>query len=413
MTGEPRIEHEALAAPDAEPVELPIEEEFDLHHFRPEERLEMLDGYLEAATERGFEEVRIIHGRGRGVARAEVRSFLEDDPRVVSLVEAEPGRGGWGATVARLDACAEPADPGGQAVFVGDVQGCAQELAELLARVERAFGADYRLFVAGDAINRGHHNLEVLERIRERAERGLCEMVLGNHEIHMLRVALELQEPDANHTFHDVLDSAERDEWVRWLLSRPLATHGWVHGTRWVMVHASVHPDWSWAEAIRASRRVERHLASGDDETVRELLALRPDEIPRRGSLRDVLGRITCARTVKGGRKRWSSRQPAEADGIPWHEAWLEREHDYGVVYGHWATQGLQVVPGLRGLDSGCIHHGRRGVGHLSAWVPQARPGSGRGAFDTPDDDVWQVRARYRRVGRRHRSRAAAAAGGA
>jgi len=149
---------------------------------------------------------------------------------------------------------------------------------------------------------------------------------------------------------------------------------------------------------VRASRRVERHLGSRDEAVVRELLALRPRETPRRGSRRDVLGRITCARSVRGARSRWSSRPPSEAGGAAWHEAWLARGHRYGVVYGHWAMQGLHVVPGLRGLDSGCIHHGRRGVGYLSAWIPQSHPGRERSAFDTPDDDVWQVRARYRRA---------------
>ncbi|MDH4016034.1 MAG: Smr/MutS family protein [Actinomycetota bacterium] len=391
MSQDPHLTHEDV-------IELPIEESFDLHPFRPEERLEMLDAYLGEALARDFEEVRIIHGRGRGVARAEVRAFLEDDPRVASLTEAQPGRGGWGATLARLDPLPEPAYEAGQPVFVGDIQGCAIELDEMLGRIEHAFGADFRLFVAGDAINRGDHNLQVLERIRNRIERGLGEMVLGNHELHMLRVALELQEPDENHTFHDVLDSQERDEWIAWLLRRPLATHGWVHGQRWVMVHASVHPDWTWAQAIRESRRVEHHLGSGDEALVRDLLALHPQEMPRRGSRRDVLGRITCARSVKGARCRWSSRAPWEEGGVAWHEAWLERGHTYGVVYGHWATQGLRVVPGLRGLDSGCIHHGRRGVGHLSAWVPQAETHEGHLAFDAPDDDIWQVRARYRRV---------------
>jgi len=398
---------DAQAADDV--VVVPIEESFDLHPFAPQERLEMLDAYLDAALERGFEDVRIVHGRGRGVARAEVRAFLEDDPRVTAASEAEPGRGGWGATLARLIPSELAGAAAGQSVFVGDIQGCAIELDELLGRIERAFGSDYRLFIAGDAINRGDHNLQVLERIRERVDRGLGEMVLGNHEIHMLRVALELQEPDENHTFHDVLDSAERDEWVRWLLSRPLATHGEVHGQRWVMVHASVHPDWGWAQAVRESRRVERHLCSGDEAVVRALLDLRPQDIPRRGTPRDVLGRITCARSVKGARSRWSSRPPSEEGGVAWHEAWLERGHDYGVVYGHWATQGLHVVAGLRGLDSGCIHHGRRGVGHLSAWVPQPHASPTIRTFDTPDDDVWQVRARYRRIRQPRRSAVALA----
>lgn len=385
-------------APDladlADLVELEIGESFDLHSFAPRERLTMLDGYLEAAQARGFGEVRVVHGRGAGVARAEVRAFLQDDPRVERVSEAPPELGGWGATLVRL---ARPrVTDSAQPVFVGDIQGCAEEFEELLMRFHRAFGDDFRLFVAGDAINRGHDNLRVLERIRERVDAGLGEMVLGNHELHMLRVALGLLAPDATHTFHDVLESAERDDWVRWLLARPLAVHGSIGRSTWVMVHASVHPDWSWEQAIRESRRVERHLRSGRSELVESLLD--PSVEPaRRDSRRDVLGRFTCARSVRGPRCRWSSRQPMEPGEEPWHVAWSRRGHDYGVVYGHWATQGLHVAPGLRGLDTGCVHHGRRKVGYLTAWVPARPCDDDRSAFDTPDSDIWQVRARQQR----------------
>jgi bis(5'-nucleosyl)-tetraphosphatase (symmetrical) len=379
---------------EADCVELPIGESFDLHAFAARERLEMLDGYLEAAQGRGFRDVRVIHGRGSGVARAEVRAFLHDDPRVGRLSEAPPELGGWGATMVRLNR--PVSDDSLQPVFVGDIQGCFAEFDELLRRVHAAFGDDYRLFVAGDAVNRGYDNLRVLELIRARVDAGLAQMVLGNHELHLLRVALGLIEPDETHTFHDVLESDEREDWVRWLLARPIATHGQVGGSTWVMVHASVHPDWSWEQAIREARRVERHLSSGRSEVVEALLD--PSEEPsRRGSRRDVLGRITCARTVRGPRCRWSSRQPALPEDEPWHVAWRRRRHDYGVVYGHWATQGLNVAPGLRGLDSGCVHHGRRKVGYLSAWIPQRAGGSADGAFRTPDPDIWQVRARFQR----------------
>ena len=59
-----------------EPVELPIEEELDLHPFRPDEVRDVAREYLEQARARGFREVRLIHGRGRGVQRANVQAML-------------------------------------------------------------------------------------------------------------------------------------------------------------------------------------------------------------------------------------------------------------------------------------------------------------------------------------------------
>ena len=83
-------------------VELPITEALDLHLFRPSETADVLRDYLDAAIERGFCEVRIIHGRGIGTQRTIVRKVLSRDPRVRAFADAPADRGGWGATVAEL-----------------------------------------------------------------------------------------------------------------------------------------------------------------------------------------------------------------------------------------------------------------------------------------------------------------------
>jgi len=85
-----------------DPIEFPIEDSIDLHTFRPGEVKDLLNDYLEAALEKGFGEVRIIHGKGTGVLAEIVRSFLKKHPLVVSFRQADPGSGGWGATIAVL-----------------------------------------------------------------------------------------------------------------------------------------------------------------------------------------------------------------------------------------------------------------------------------------------------------------------
>ena len=81
---------------------LPVEDALDLHPFRPDETAAVVAEYLAAAAEKGFREVRLVHGRGIGVQRAIVRRVLERSPHVVSFADATPERGGWGATVAVL-----------------------------------------------------------------------------------------------------------------------------------------------------------------------------------------------------------------------------------------------------------------------------------------------------------------------
>jgi dsDNA-specific endonuclease/ATPase MutS2 len=58
--------------------------------------------FLEAAHEKGFTEVRLIHGRGIGVQRERVQKLLARHPLVSGFHDAPPARGGWGATVAYL-----------------------------------------------------------------------------------------------------------------------------------------------------------------------------------------------------------------------------------------------------------------------------------------------------------------------
>lgn len=87
--------------PDDEPLhEVPIEDAIDLHAFTPREIRSVVDAYLEAAHEAGFREVRLIHGRGKGVQRGIVQQALERHPLVREFWDAPEAH--LGATVARL-----------------------------------------------------------------------------------------------------------------------------------------------------------------------------------------------------------------------------------------------------------------------------------------------------------------------
>jgi bis(5'-nucleosyl)-tetraphosphatase (symmetrical) len=285
-------------------------------------------------------------------------------------------------------------------VFVGDVQGCADELDELIERADAAFGAACRFWLVGDLVNRGPFNLRVLRRVREleRAGRAVC--VLGNHDLHLLRVAAGLARPGPWDSIGDVLGAPDADEWIEWLRRRPLAATGRLGRQPFAMVHAAVGPDWGLDELERRARAVEARLGAADREAAFRLLAADPGRDPDLATLQRV---TSCRSTGPAG--AWSSQTPelAGAGYRPWHAAWAERRHGYGVVYGHWALQGLHVADGLRGLDTGCVHHGRGHVGELTAWVPD--PGRER-PFAVPDTGFWRVRARRAYYARRDEARA-------
>lgn len=95
--------HEEI--PSAEdPVVLPLEDHIDLHPFAPRDIPSVVEEYVWQCHEEGLREVRLIHGRGKGVQRRIVQTALEKNPLVESCHDAPPERGGWGATVAVIRA---------------------------------------------------------------------------------------------------------------------------------------------------------------------------------------------------------------------------------------------------------------------------------------------------------------------
>jgi DNA-nicking Smr family endonuclease len=84
-------------------VRIPIEDWIDLHTFSPKEIPSLLEEYLVECQKRGFREVRIIHGKGKGVQMSIVHSFLMKSPLVESFKLAPPEAGSWGATIAVLN----------------------------------------------------------------------------------------------------------------------------------------------------------------------------------------------------------------------------------------------------------------------------------------------------------------------
>jgi DNA-nicking Smr family endonuclease len=85
-----------------DPVEIPLTGELDLHTFAPRDIPSVVEEYVLSCAEKGLPDLRLVHGRGRGVQRAIVRRVLAGLPEVASFEDAPPMAGGWGATVVCL-----------------------------------------------------------------------------------------------------------------------------------------------------------------------------------------------------------------------------------------------------------------------------------------------------------------------
>ena len=80
---------------------VPLDDSLDLHSFLPRDIPSVVEEYISEAAAAGLQEVRVIHGRGRGVQRGIVQQTLDRHPKVIEFWD-DP-RSHLGATIARLD----------------------------------------------------------------------------------------------------------------------------------------------------------------------------------------------------------------------------------------------------------------------------------------------------------------------
>src|SRR5688572_24693516 len=121
---------------------------------------------------------------------------------------------------------------------IGDVQGCFDELQQLLAQVNFRKQGD-RLWFVGDLVNRGPKSLEVLRFVKQLGNRAIA--VLGNHDLHLVTQHEGFERPRKDDTFGDVLSAPDASELVDWLRARPM-----MHAEgEYAMVHAGLLPRWS------------------------------------------------------------------------------------------------------------------------------------------------------------------------
>jgi bis(5'-nucleosyl)-tetraphosphatase (symmetrical) len=244
---------------------------------------------------------------------------------------------------------------------IGDLQGCHDQFSALLAKIN-ALSPDAKFIIVGDIVNRGPKSLETLRRVRHMGAR----IVLGNHDLNLLAVAAGLRKPHRSDTMDDILAAEDRDELLTWLRHQPLALFEHDH----LLVHAGVLPQWNVDQTLALAREVETAL-QGDDwvEFLRQMYGNEParwhDDLQGADRLRCIVNALTRIRycTADGTmdfKSKEGSIEASAADGLmPWFSIPSRQTVDTPVVFGHWSTLGLIVLPKLVALDTGCIWGGQ------------------------------------------------------
>jgi len=240
---------------------------------------------------------------------------------------------------------------------IGDVQGCCDELIELVARIGFDPARD-RLWFVGDLVNRGPKSLEVLRTVRALGEAAV--VVLGNHDLHLLAVAEGLTRKRADDTLDEALAAPDCDELLAWLRARPLMH---VEGD-WAMVHAGLLPEWTVPRAQALAAEVERVLRGPD---YRDFLARMYGSTPAAWNdalegwerLRVIVNAMTRIRFMSSaGQMELKSKGAAPPPGFAaWYDARPQREEP-ALVCGHWSTLGLKLDHRVAMIDTGCVWGG-------------------------------------------------------
>jgi bis(5'-nucleosyl)-tetraphosphatase (symmetrical) len=239
---------------------------------------------------------------------------------------------------------------------IGDVQGCSDELRQLLEKIGFNRKSD-RLWFVGDLVNRGPKSLQVLRFVKELGDKAI--VVLGNHDLHLITQHEGIERPRKDDTLDDALEARDAKELVGWLRTRPLMHAEGSHA----MVHAGLLSLWSVQKALSLAKEVERALSAPN---YREFLASMYGSKPDRWSdsltgwdrLRVIVNAMTRMRfCTRDGTMDFKAKGTTPPPGyFPWYEL---RNDQQTILCGHWSQLGLKVMERVALIDSGCVWGGQ------------------------------------------------------
>ncbi|MFM9968386.1 MAG: symmetrical bis(5'-nucleosyl)-tetraphosphatase [Burkholderiales bacterium] len=244
---------------------------------------------------------------------------------------------------------------------IGDVQGCHDELLELIDAINFDAAKD-RLWFVGDLVNRGPASLAVLRTVRGLGERAL--VVLGNHDLHLISLALGMAKPRDDDTLDDVLAAPDCDELIDWLRHRPMMV---VEGN-FVLLHAGLLPQWDIGKAAQLAGEVEAALRGPKHRKFFEhLYGSKPasweDSLQGWDRLRVIVNAMTRMRfcSAKGEMEFKSKGESTDAPPgyLPWFDVAGRQSAQATVIFGHWSALGLKLTPNILALDTGCVWGGK------------------------------------------------------
>ncbi|MDH4582694.1 symmetrical bis(5'-nucleosyl)-tetraphosphatase [Pseudomonas sp. BN415] len=250
------------------------------------------------------------------------------------------------------------------AYAVGDIQGCLDQLKCLLEQVRFDPTRD-QLWLVGDLVNRGPKSLETLRFLYSIRESVVC--VLGNHDLHLLAVANNIERLRKADTLREILDAPDCADLLDWLRRQKLLHYDEKRDI--ALVHAGIPPQWSLRKALKRAAEVEEALQ--DDARLPLFLDGMYGNEPAKWDsdlhgvtrLRVITNYFTRMRFCRAdGTLDLKSKEglgTAPPGFAPWFSFPERKTRGQKIIFGHWASlEGKCDEPGLFALDTGCVWGG-------------------------------------------------------
>lgn len=253
---------------------------------------------------------------------------------------------------------------------IGDIQGCYQELRTLLKLINFDPINDY-LWFTGDLVNRGKESLATLRFIKSLGERAIC--VLGNHDIHLLAVAIGVRKAHKSDTIQEILNAPDCNDLFHWLRHLPLIHID--HEKNYLMVHAGLLPQWTASQAKKLAEEIEFYLRLDNKKQYKLFLEHVFGDKPRRWKenlegydrSRLILNAFTRLRACDKNdhyKIDHDFKQPYQQlpeNLVAWFDISERQSQNINILFGHWAALGLMIRPeqNLFALDTGCVWGGK------------------------------------------------------
>ncbi len=244
--------------------------------------------------------------------------------------------------------------------FVGDIQGCFDELQLLLQQVHFDTEKD-QLWLTGDLVARGPKSLETLRFIKSLGKAAVT--ILGNHDLHLLAVSQGISSKKEKDKTLAIFEADDCQELLTWLRHQPLLA---IHPDyNIVMTHAGISPQWDINTAIACADEITAILQSEQWLwLLQNMYQNYPDSWDNRLSGINrycyIINAFTRMRFCHlDGRLDMACKLPPQEvdpnEMLPWFELKNRVALSHKVIFGHWAALMGQGNDQVIALDTGCV----------------------------------------------------------